>query len=653
MSRDLEFNGKPKLDRKRLLSEELGSVLQNILTRDRLPVQKEPDLRQERVDILFTDLARTLIKSDIVKNGLALMDPAQEIPIDEFDEKTRAAARRLDERQSRNGEVITYSMYQNAVDSTLAINWNLRVKFLNVKTPATTFSSQNEVSYTKSKGYSELGNLLKEFLEENGIAGSIISMLTLAPFQGIIFQTLTVEEGAKTVQALQVPAGLSLLIELGIKAEKIYEFMKKCKLDNAQVEQQITHLGINSQARAEALKEFGVDYEDLKSSLSPNDNETIIDYVSSYYARYGGLVAPSSHLTLDHWIGYLEVSRTQLLLRSAVNSADKYSQKFKNFKAAPETEFSTEDLNPESSPRVKIHLDLASTLRSLDNYSNTIFDDIVDAFSHQISDRAICCLVSIFGYPGDDNLNMLRTIAYILRILSVDLSGDLIQINNVARRFIARKLQSAIFEVLTQLNTVYDKVQNKLAKAFTVDIKGLENCSGMLTLGFALNQSFDLIYRKMRDLIQEISSAIINYGSVEDGTWEVAADRRELLGIARVLEILASRLEVANICSNTSREKIDTSSVSQDIKDEAARNIIHTLLDKSPPSIQISDSDYTKYFNTPTQKYSSNLKYGYGRAVIGASMTDVNKCGEMSEEDLNRVSESFWTSIKQAFSDDQ
>ncbi len=652
MVNKIKFDGKPKLERKRKLSEDNFISAVDSLLGDKTSKSNLSE-REQQVDSLFTDIARTYIKGNVVKNGLSGMDPAQEIPIDEFDEKTRAAARRLDSSESREGSVITYSMYQAAIDTVMARNWGMRLKFLQLEAPRSAYESSSYTTTESKKGYNEIGNLLKEFYEENGIAGSILAMLTLAPFQSIIFQTLTVEEGAKTAQALQISAGLAIFIELGIKAEKIYNLLKKSKINFALTEAQIVDLEKNEVARAEALSNFGVDYKDLKDSMKVPDSEVIINYVSDYYARYGGLVSAGSHLSIDHWIAYLDVSKNQQSLRGALNTASSYSQKFRNIKKYGADYANVPVVEEEEYKPVVIHVEMSSVIRELNSASIDMYDDIVNAFSYQVTDRALCCLVSILGSTSQSNISLLRTLAVILRILATDLAANIVELDNIARRFIARKLQAAMLEIMLQLNEFYDKIQNKLAKTFTIQIPGLENCEGMLTIGFAIEKSIEVIYQELASLIRQMMDTFIDYGSIERGSWKISADRRHLLSIAKVLEIIADRIDLANICSKNSNDSKDLGTTKQEIKDEAARNVVHQLIEKSPPSIQITDSDYAKYFSNIQSTTSDNLNYKYGIPEIQNVGGEGNKdqCAELSEIETEAIATQFWSAVRTSFSE--
>lgn len=644
----IKFDGKPSLNRDRKVSEQEFTIPADLVMGDIIP-KTETDPRQTQTDELFTDLARTYIKGNVVKKGLSKMEPAQEIPIDEWDEKTRASARRLNITESRDGTVITYSMYQAAVDYVLDKNWENRLRFLTLQAPGKETVTNNNIETNKS--YSEAGNLLKEFFEQNGIAGTILSMLTLAPFQSVIFQALTVEEGAKLVQAGQILGGIAIFIELGIKAEKIYNLLKKSKINYALTEAQIVELEKDEVARSIALQNVGIDHTELKQSLELTDHETLINYVSEFYRRNAGLLSTNSHLTIDHWIAYLDVSRNQQSLRGALNTADSYSQKFKNIRS---TEITT-DIDfvdrPADDKLTTIHVDMASVLRELNSQSIEMYDDIVNAFTYQVTDRAMCCLVSILGATRQSNIDLLRTMAVVLRILATDLAGNIIELDNIARRFIAKKLHSAMFELMLQFNQFYDKIQRKLSSMFTIEIPGLENCQGMLTLGYAINKAFEVIYKQLSWLIRDIMSSISSYGEIEKGSWQIVGDRRHLLSVAKILEILADRIELANICANSGDQQKDLGLSKQDIKDEAARNVIHQLIEKSPPSIQITDEEYSKYFNNIESTTSKNLNIKYGIPEIQQQMSEDAPCADLSEQQLDSIAEKFWESARTSFSE--
>jgi hypothetical protein len=112
------------------------------------------------------------------------MEPAQFIPIEDGADLVSKAASRLDNEASLRGTIITYSMYTNAIDFCLKQQWNDRIKYTAITAPVSITNTKTQSSTTKKD---DQLNLIKEFLEQNGIASIIIGMLTLSPFQNIIF----------------------------------------------------------------------------------------------------------------------------------------------------------------------------------------------------------------------------------------------------------------------------------------------------------------------------------------------------------------------------------------------------------------------------------------------------------------------------------
>lgn len=601
--RGINYNGKPELNRNRSLFEEpLGTDLYKKI--DRLPEARTE--KQQVVDRIFKDLAKTYIKGNVLQRGMANMDPASFIPITDGADSVRGAARRFDKDQSINGTRITFSMYQSAIDRIFDDNSKIQAKYLKVDLPVTKIESNRELVSEKSRD-SDAENFIKAFLEENGIAGSILSMLTLAPFQSIIFQTLQVEKGAQSVNALQIPAGLALFIELGIKAERIYRLLKKSNPNIALTESQVADLENNEVSRAEALGAVNIDHDELKQALAPNDSKIIIDYVSEYYQRYNGLQSPNSHLTIDHWIGYMQVAQNQNMLNSALRTAPKFTDTFDSI--MPKTTQFGEGGGVISEnfrgSKVRAHVDLMSVLRELNGASNTIYDDIANAFTHQLTDRQLCCLISLFG--GIKDTELLRTIAIILRILATDISGEIIRLDNILRRYIQRELQNVLFDIIAQLNEFYDKIQAKISDLFTIDLDA-EACGGLLTIGYALLTSVRVIYKQIQSFISDISQLLMDFGQVQDGSWKVAAERRHLLGMAKILEVVANKFDVLSICDE------DDAPYDPDLqyKDRAANEVITQLLEIAPPNVQLSDDEFQKYFGDTPVVRSEALAFTYG-----------------------------------------
>lgn len=606
---NINYNGRSEFSRPRTLTEQANNASTQGQFTD--AIRPETDTRQEVVDQIFEDLARTYLKGDKLKKAIRALDPAQYIPIEPDNEEVSAAAQRLSREQSQDGTVITYNMYTNAIDSILETQWSLRVEYMKANIPATVKGQTRRIESVKSRG-SNGADLIKEFLNQNGIAGTIIGMLTLAPFQTIIFQGLTVEEGAKGIQVAQIPIGIALLIELGIKAEQILKLLKTAKISTPQVEQQVQRISTDPVARAEALAGAGIDMEAMRKVTKVSDSEIIMEYVSEYYKRYGGLDRPNGYLTIDHWIAYSNVAKNQQTLRGALNTADTYSPKFQTIRE----EFSQEQVAdildaPSKTKTSKISVQLVSATRAIRERSNDLYDDIVDALQFTLTDREVCCLVQLFGTYND--VGLMKTIATILRILAVDLSGDIVRIDNFIRRLLASYFQDALFEIATQINEFYQKTLLKLTKKFTVDLGDeLSYCGGLLTVGWALMNALRTMMVQLDALISEISAIIGNYGQANSGSWQVAADRRYLLGIARILEVLAQRIELAYACENSNTKPPFSTSDPSDGDADAILSIIEI----QPPVLKFSSQDEQRYFSNRQPKVSERLKYTYGKSTV-------------------------------------
>jgi hypothetical protein len=129
---NIDYDGKPKFERPRKLTE-VESLPQFI---DKPPISIPTDERAVETDILFTNLAKAYIKGNVVLDALSKMEPAHSIPIDEAADAVRAAAIRLDKEISINGSIITYGMYQRAIDIVLGKKWEIRLETVSAKIPA-------------------------------------------------------------------------------------------------------------------------------------------------------------------------------------------------------------------------------------------------------------------------------------------------------------------------------------------------------------------------------------------------------------------------------------------------------------------------------------------------------------------------------------
>lgn len=642
----VEYDGRKPFSRPRKLTEieQLQQFQDNIL-RD---VEGTIDEREELADNIYTDLAKTYLKGESLKRGLSDMMPAQYIPVEEFADSTRASANRIAPESSEKGDIITYGMFQKCVDIIMRKKWELRGTVVNMQVPASVEQNSAETS-TKISNSNNPGKFLEEFIKQNGIVTTIIGMLTISPFQTVIFQALGVEQGAKGVQIAQIPAGIALFLELGIKAERILSILKAGKIDTPLVEQQIVELAASEDSRAEAMSSIGIDYNEFKKSQEFQDAEVILKYVSEYYQRYGGLDRPNGHLTIDHWIAYQNVAQNQQTIRDALSPAAEYSPKFKSYQdqfGNLDTSIEDETSTFSDNRRSKLSIQLASSTRALRERSDQIYNDIINSMSYYVNDSDLCCLVQIFGKIG--NPDIMRTIASLLRILAANLSGEILRIQNLTSRFMANLAQDAMFKLMSDINKYYIKIVSKITKAFTVDAGDLTFCSGMFSMGWALNHAVRVLFKQLDSLLVEISSIIGEFGISSDGSWTVSADRRHLLGIARILEVLSDRLDVASACDRTRKASPGLGqNIDVNTKFDQA---IFTILEEVPPVLTIPEEEKTKYFSNLSPVTSTNLKFAYGIASQQNNETNPEPCSqEEAQAKLDQIVANITRALDESF----
>ena len=607
MTTKIGYNGIPEPNKPRKLEEVLGFLPSDSQVTDNKP----PEVleRQAATDDLFKSVASTYLKGRILQKGLAGMEPGAFITIDTESGDVIAAAKRLFPEESGLGKIITYSMFQKSVDFIYNEKWEVRRKYFNTDIPITGVSNprlvSSDTSTNKKKG------LFLQFLEGNGMVGALFAALAMSPFMADVFQTLSSEETpTKAVQLVKVVGGLALLLEIGIKAVRIIDLLKSLNVNIPNAEQIVRTLDSDPSARAKALKAVGVDPDDLKGSMEASDHRKLIDYTSEHYARYGGLVEPGGFLTIDHWIAYLNVAHNQLLLRGALNIADSYSERFSEIRESTNSPLITSSTQTERViPKFQLSVNLASVTKSLRENSDTVYDEILNSFMQQITDQDICCLVSLFGAFKDTEV--LTTMGAILRILAMDLSGEINDILGSLKMYVSNLVMGALFELVNKIDKTMQEALLKITKMFTVDIDGLEHCIGLLSIGWGVLNGVQVIYKMIKDLLKEISNIINDFGRSTSIGWSVAADRRYLLGIARILEVLAARLDMAKVCD--SKESSTGASLGDvEIKDITAGDAVITILGKMPPNLNITNQEIEKYFPGPHTRTSERLKMKYG-----------------------------------------
>lgn len=655
----IEYEGRRPYEKPRKLTE-LG--VQDSY-RDNSPPPSDVDPEKDAIDQLFSRLAKTYLKGKSLKAGLGNMNPAQFIIIEDDATETAASARRLSAEQSKDGTVISYSLFQLAVDTIIRKKKILKGTVLNGSIPATKRGASRKTVKDLGTENGKIANLFLEFLAENGIVATLFGVLTMSPFQGAIFQALGVENGAKGIQAAQWAPGIVILLELGLKAAAILEALDAANIDIQPLQDQITRLENDPEARREALGQIGIDPDDLNKSQEYQDSENLVEYTVEYYKRYGGLDRPNGYLTIDHWIAYMQVAQNQENVKSALNTAPTFSPKFRDIEARtrPGGFERQPDIFAPADQDIDLGLDVTpmlnqfgSSARLLQETSDTVYSDIIATFNYRLTDKDLCCLVQIFGKVV--NPAILNNIAVILRILATSLGEFIARIASITAAFLASIAQDILFEIVATLNKFYSKVVTKILDIFTLDLKYLTACNGMFTLGYAIIESVNALFDQIMGIIKDINKIILDFGSqgvdinLAGTGWVGAAERRFLLGTARLLEVISRRFALANSCDIIVPDTNITTQL-EPVADQRIDAALINIIEELPPVLEIPEEQLNKYFDDEDLKTSDRLKFTYGiESVQNNETAEDGPCvEEQTQEKLDELLKSLQNAINTTF----
>lgn len=650
--KDLDYKGIDDFSRERKLSE---YIPQSILEDGTPNVVELPDDISKR---LFTNIAKTYLKGQVVKKGLSLMEEAQFIPIPEDNGEVSSAAFRLNKKLSENGKKIPFTMYQKCVDILADRQWEARRvydSFINPDNIPKDSKSSSKAASRTVYGGSDITDYIRDYYEGDGVAGMILTALTLAPFQNLGFQALGVEQGTKAYFSAQVPIGIAILLELGIKAYRIIQLLKDANLHSNDLEATVNKLENSEEARRSTFSDVGIDYDAFKESHKVKDSRIILDYCGQYIASY----QPKSTETYDHWTAYGNVVCTQNLLRGALDTATEYSKEFSELTQTnlPNTNtvggIVSDEINRR--PQIKINNIIGSYYNELERSSDLKYQNIVNSFMYQVADEDICCLVEIFGSLDPE---ILTVTSQILKILSLDLQGEIVRLQDIFFGILSDISTAAIFKIVTELTKLSDKVGKKIFYSLDESLPSLQHCPSIKDVAISLGIALDNITQKINEFLVKILDYTDKLSSPSPIGWTITADRRYLLTIARVLEVLASKLKAAEVCDrkNLSGKQYDV--LLQDAKDQASVEIIHTIIDRSPPSIQITDSELKRYFPDLEPSVSKTFGFSYGPKTIFPHLSrnsskEQGGCSgrTLTEEHVEELKSTLLQNIKKAFED--
>jgi hypothetical protein len=223
MSKDLEYDGRPELKRRRIIEEIPVDDIQAPA-----PAPDDSDPIDDATTTLFTNLGRTYLKGNVLKDGLRKMEPSQFIPINPGASQVSISAVRLDEDSSLEGTIIPFTLYQLCVDILAEKQWLVRRIYDRPADLPHDVESLDRAFHTESSGGIDTDNLLSAFLTGSGIAGAIICGLATQTIQSQGNQSLSGKEtAAKAIFAIHQILGIVVLIELGMQAAEIVKMLLK------------------------------------------------------------------------------------------------------------------------------------------------------------------------------------------------------------------------------------------------------------------------------------------------------------------------------------------------------------------------------------------------------------------------------------------
>jgi len=602
MGKNLDYDGRPHLQRQRELTEPPVLPSDHILSPGPSPDTSDPI--EEGTKDLFIDLGKVYLKGNALAKGLKAMPGAVFIPIGEDARQVRVAARRLNSEETKDGTIIPYSVYTDAVDILADAQWKVRRIYESPEGIPNDYESATK-AFTRQyqHGGNDLDNLIKSFFDGAGDIGSLLMALCIAPYQSVSTQALSsVETASKVSFTIQTILGIALLIELGYTAAEIVKSIRSTIKgpSDEEILKEVDNLSNNAALRKKVLDAADFEYEKFIESTKVQDSETVIEYCKSYIETS----SPDSSLSYDHWIAYINVIGRQNIVRGALDNATQYSQDFSN-KFEPEGSSSRDS--------IRISNTTASHYSDIVVTSNAMYNGILNSFMHQITDSTMCCMVTLFGAM---DTSVLRSMSVLVRMLAIDFQSSLARVMQLGLDVLTNFVLASADMALSRIDRAIDQVLARLLDGMVSMQEEIpvefERCLVIPDIAVIFGVTLSKIKEYTNSLLQNVTFWLESQTSFNVSVWSIPAERRHLTGIASILTALADSADAARVCENSR----DSEEILLESKDAAANQIIHTLLEKSPPSVQISDDDIRKYFPDLQPSESPMFGFQYGPASV-------------------------------------
>ena len=594
----LDYNGIPEFSRKRELR------LQNV-PRAQLDAFLETSQDDESPeDEMFDNVARTFIKGEVLKDGIANMNPAGFVPVEE-EASVIASIQRVNPG-AESYLRITFGMFKeacehiasraNSIDEDFLVNFNIIDPNLQASTVTTKYKEVNKDGSDWISAFLERLSPVAGLL----IAGKLVDMyMAGAPQLGV--DSLGGSGEMKTWSLQGLPAAIAILIELGLTLKSFNDIYGDSPSIPPEARQQFDELYNNPGRREKILRDAGYNYDALKSNQKFNDYKAIKDYAVSYITRNDG------NLNFDHWLTFAQVVDSQTVVKSVAAMAPTFSGKWRKFyDTNPEagTQEETEILVSEQTANDLEGIVGASLNASIAGYVNNTVDLMSKQYEktylslyYTVDPAVICCLVWFLG-PMDTS--SLREISRILKIATMPANVRFSFASVIDTNYLLTTLLGMIGYYISWImdNTLRRLYEKMLGVPPGLLVETERACLGLGVLFDLIEKAFNVALEYLEGIIKNLQMETSKIGQRLDDTTTIIAERRGTGTITALLDVVVDKIDaVQAFCT----EEPEDPQITAEALADKTLDFVSTGLPKLFPVIEISESDRRKHFrNIPS-----------------------------------------------------
>jgi hypothetical protein len=626
----LDYNGLPKFKRERdLHAKDINPYLVDSF------IESAPEPENE-ADALFDNIARAFLKGEALKAGLGNMNPAAFIPVEEESSVVSSIQRVFPGESSAQ---ITFGQFKESCEE--LANRMASVDEDYIGSPIPVDPKLESTSFTnKHKGSSSNGDdWISAFLS----GGSAFAGLMLAGFMQDVFgmnePRTTIESNSSGDECKQwyaqgMPAGLSLLIELGVNFLSLQAMFAGSMTLSDEVAQEFDKLSKSPSKRKKILEAHGYDYEALRKNQKYDDHKAIKTYCLNY-------IASNTNQTnsYDHWLGWLQVTESQGIVKTAMATGPVFSRKWANFsKTNSQTYQEDEGLGERLENDLKIASEIALTsamkgyLSSVATESMSAYDKAADSFSFRVDERLLCCMLYFLG-PMDTGT--LRLISSMLKLATFQAT---IRITDFIS-FLSESAKAVLLSMLTQyVSEIMDTVISKIIGLFNsvADndlLMAIKLCLGMDILFKIFQYVVNKVVDFMVIVVEQLNEMLLGTTGKLTVAASVSVERKILFTFISMLDAIIVKYEsLRGMCSPID----DNSGYNDEVIADAAVAFVANELPNLYPVLALPEDVRRKHFNSTPGFVSQNLKIeipGFEDGIPGSAQdpdTAVNDCASNS-----------------------